>query len=183
MRPFVALALCIGCGSTPAPQPPEDVNRSWAAPLNAVFAVDEAFPLGELEQIAWAVGEWNRALGGLFAWRFQSGGIGDWSIRRVVIDMCDDGPSMGCTRYNQRQIDIDSWGIYPVEAFAGRADMDWTYFRTVLLHELGHAAGLQHTTSGLMARYVGDVACIDQGAVDTLRTAYGVPEQAWGTCL
>lgn len=168
---FALLLLAAGC-SVPVEAPEVPV-----APLDAELRISPEFTAAEREEIDSAVAEWYEATGGSVRFGLvPSPGHEPWSIERTDAPACGERETwLGCTRRLERRVDLNVWGIYPVDA-AGFDLQGWGELRAVTLHELGHALGLEEGATPLMSAGFG-AKCIDRATVEAACAARGCAEQ------
>ncbi len=115
------------------------------------------------EESSWALDEWTFATGDSFRFSLvPSPGSAPWTITSGPLD----GHAGACDRW-QRLITIDEEN--------GRGA-----WHMVLLHELGHAIGLEHQEGALMDPFTG-TPCIDQTTIDRACDLRGCAERR-ATC-
>lgn len=137
---LLALWLLTGCSA------PVDSESEPGIAFGTTFACTP-----ELEQdteVRAAFDEWASATGGS-AW-FELSPTGDW-----VLAWAPFASGMGRLMRNRRRIELNSTSEWPE---------DWK--RRLVLHELGHAMGLEHGDGSLMEEHVGD--CIDEQTLAVL---------------
>jgi hypothetical protein len=151
----IAVLMAVGCGA-----PAQEPEAAPVAPLDAELRISVEFTAAERQEIDAAIAEWYVATGGSVRFGLvPSPGAEPWGIERRDAPACGEIETwMGCTRALERRVDLNVWGIYPVDEPAFDL-VGWGVLRRVTLHELGHALGLEDGASPLMRR--GGEPCID----------------------
>lgn len=160
VAPCCFLAL-FGCASAAPSHDPVDFIA-----FDAEIQVSPAFPGAERAEIDGAVADWSFATGGSARFALvPTPSAGPWRIDRATLPY-----GLGRTHALERLIVIDADAITPPGQPVFAAEL-----RAVVLHELGHAMGLEHGDGDLMDPHVG--ACIDAVSLAALCSLRPCAEQ------
>lgn len=165
---LVIAMLLVGCSGN-EPVPPDShmsVSPKFSA-LEAEAAID-------------AADQWRTATGGVVD--LTPSISDDGAIRLYPADGAIDDKTMGQTDSNGSIADIRI-NMLVVRAYAGQkhhSEVEW--FHDTVMHELGHALGLPHLSSGLMVAEGYGGGCVDQVTLDVFCRKYSCPATAAPTC-
>jgi hypothetical protein len=174
---ILPLLLCVGCSIQPnityiqtAPTQPRKISKT--------VCIDRAFDDEDRLSIKNAIDAWKTALNGSFDWK-ESVADCDWSIQSAS----PDNQSV----MNNHSLARSNIGGAMMEIYRGRIHGQ-EKFRTVVLHELGHLFGSDHSLDGqglMSAKYAVSfgAACVDASALEQVALYNGLDPYNTTPCI
>lgn len=147
---LIPLLLLIGCANVPA------------VDLHSTFIVDSAFTTDQQVDIVSALYDWEQATHGIV------------DMKLIITDNPDEYGPLPQVRPSHDIIHNDLGVVNGRTNITPDQTVIYIYVdvndgnstKNVALHEMGHAFGLHHTSTGLMTAFDHNQTCIEQGALD-----------------
>lgn len=187
----VLFSLGLGSGARAEPRYTDHPPQGGRSETIQIY-VDPRFSPRDSDDIASAIGEWNRVLNGVV--KFDAGPLPSLPERKPRAWVITRGAGKeGVSEYGRGERSLGT--VQPMPMGGGvllifdralkPANEEPIALRDVMMRELGHLAGLRHTTdTELLARDYGrgDASCVTHATASAIAALRNVPVTALNWC-
>ena len=191
---FVASVLVLGGPGSAARSEPKYTNHpAYSGPSETiVIYIDGRFASGDSDDIKSAIEEWNRVLNGVV--KFEAGPLPSPKDRKPRAWVITRGPGKeGVSEYGRAERSLGTLQPMPMggglliifDRALKPANDQPIALRDVMMRELGHLAGLRHTTDTELLSWDyarGDASCVTHATASAIATLRNVPVTALNWC-